>query len=566
MNQYRARGRVAAASERRRERRRANMPPKKKPATTSDAPGAAPAPPATSAAPTPTPAGPKTLRIARVVSPPARTRPGSLPQSIDGFAAEAASSLEALRAILTDAAADALLARHPDLAWDDAVIQSAEAAVERAMLEAPAVHLPDPDHQPTLALPSAEPPAEEPPAEEPPAEEPPARNKRKALRAILTDDDADAAPAALPPPADPLPVAIADSLSRAAALPLAEAAAPLRCLRERDAVAARGLQSRRNRRRFKTSDDVHRVPVASAAAARDEPGDAPPVRPGVDVLVGVAFHNPANPAQVLEEFLCLGRTELSALRDSVRCQSDARAAEAGLDEPDARNKNGFFFVEGTFHNDLRGSSGRGGRTTACDYSEPVRRFHASLATRAGSAIRGMRPAGGRDDAAEAAASAREAATRRALGEGASAARARRAGDAAARDAATTARRRATTLFDARDAAGTTVGDLAVVRGKPYLFCHQGDCEHLVTIRSVRLAHADDPRRAESYPLRTLDGRRFRRKCSMCDVFEARHVTYGDRLAPCSPCFFCEKCFDTLHLDAEGEPLYDEYARYDYHHE
>ena len=555
------------------------MPPKKKPATTSDAPGAAPAPPATSAAPTPTPAGPRTLRIARVVSPPARTRPGSLPQSIDGFAAEAASSLEALRAILTDAAADALLARHPDLAWDDAVIQSAEAAVERAMLEAPAVHLPDPDHQPTLALPSAEPPAEEAPAEEAPAEEAPAvapaRNKRKTPSADA-ESESDAAPAALPPPADPLPVAVADSLSRAAALPLAEAAAPLRCLRVRDAVAARGLQSRRNRRRFKTSDDVHRVPAASAAAARDEPGDAPPVRPGVDVLVGVAFHNPANPAQVLEEFLCLGRTELSALRDAVRCQSDARAVEAGLDEPDAdgngasgddaRNKNGFFFVEGTFHNDLRGSSGRGGRTTTRDYSEPVRRFHASLATRAGSAIRGLRPAGGRDDAAEAAASAREAATRRALGEGASAARARRAGDAAARDAATTARRRATTLFDARDAAGTTVGDLAVVRGKPYLFCHQGDCEHLLTIRSVRLAHADDPRRAESYPLRTLDGRRFRRKCSMCDVFEARHVTYGDRLAPCSPCFFCEKCFDTLHLDAEGEPLYDEYARYDYHHE
>ena len=106
----------------------------------------------------------------------------------------------------------------------------------------------------------------------------------------------------------------------------------------------------------------------------------------------------------------------------------------------------------------------------------------------------------------------------------------------------------------------------MVRGKPYLFCHQGDCEHLLTIRSVRLAHADDPRRAESYPLRTLDGRRFRRKCSMCDVFEARHVTYGDRLAPCSPCFFCETCHDTLHLDAKGAPLYDEYERYEYHHE
>ena len=148
------------------------MPPKKKkPATTSDALGASPAPPATSAVPTLAPAGPKTLRIARVVSPPARTRPGSLPQSIEGFAADAASSLEALRAILTDADADALLARHPDLAWDDAVIQSAEAAVERAMLEAPAVRLPDPDHRPPLALPSAE---------RARAADSPARHKRKA--------------------------------------------------------------------------------------------------------------------------------------------------------------------------------------------------------------------------------------------------------------------------------------------------------------------------------------------------------------------------------------------------
>jgi len=34
---------------------------------------------------------------------------------------------------------------------------------------------------------------------------------------------------------------------------------------------------------------------------------------------------------------------------------------------------------------------------------------------------------------------------------------------------------------------------------------------------------------------------------MCDVFEARHVTHADKLAPCSPCFFCSKCFDILHL-------------------
>ena len=44
------------------------------------------------------------------------------------------------------------------------------------------------------------------------------------------------------------------------------------------------------------------------------------------------------------------------------------------------------------------------------------------------------------------------------------------------------------------------------------------------------------------------------------------MTYGDKLAPCSPCFFCNKCFDTLHLDEDGKPLYADYVRYAYHHE
>ena len=40
-------------------------------------------------------------------------------------------------------------------------------------------------------------------------------------------------------------------------------------------------------------------------------------------------------------------------------------------------------------------------------------------------------------------------------------------------------------------AASRVDGLRVVRGKPYCLRHRGDCDHAVTIRGVRLAHADD---------------------------------------------------------------------------
>jgi snRNA-activating protein complex subunit 3 len=124
----------------------------------------------------------------------------------------------------------------------------------------------------------------------------------------------------------------------------------------------------------------------------------------------------------------------------------------------------------------------------------------------------------------------------------------------------------TPLYTAREMRGVTFNDLSLACGKHYSYQHQGDCEHVMTIRDIRLAHADDPKDRHVYPLRIFRGRPFRRRCQMCDVFDAKHVTIADELAPCSPCFFCDKCFEILHLDENGRPVYAEYTRYPYHHE
>jgi hypothetical protein len=146
----------------------------------------------------------------------------------------------------------------------------------------------------------------------------------------------------------------------------AEAAAPLRCIPEKKAADVEGLQKRK-RRKFRTTEDIFQVTVEAkkdpatagetatagaattgaaearnAAAVAVEPTpetwaelgetmaaaagwaadaaagtagasmEAPMIATGVtvaaglDVLVSVGIHNPANPAMVMEEFLCLG--------------------------------------------------------------------------------------------------------------------------------------------------------------------------------------------------------------------------------------------------------------------
>uniref|UniRef100_A0A3Q3PYI1 snRNA-activating protein complex subunit 3 n=1 Tax=Monopterus albus TaxID=43700 RepID=A0A3Q3PYI1_MONAL len=97
-------------------------------------------------------------------------------------------------------------------------------------------------------------------------------------------------------------------------------------------------------------------------------------------------------------------------------------------------------------------------------------------------------------------------------------------------------------------------DLKVKVGFPYLYCHQGDCEHLVIFTDVRLVHKNDCLDKKLYPLLTHKHRVATQKCAVCHVFIGRWFTTNDQFAPCDPCLFCDKCFRMLHYDAEGKKL------------
>ncbi|XP_062936403.1 snRNA-activating protein complex subunit 3 isoform X3 [Cynocephalus volans] len=108
----------------------------------------------------------------------------------------------------------------------------------------------------------------------------------------------------------------------------------------------------------------------------------------------------------------------------------------------------------------------------------------------------------------------------------------------------------------------TFNDLYIKLGFPYLYCHQGDCEHVVVITDIRLVHHDDCLDKTLYPLLIKKHWLWTRKCFVCKMYTARWVTNNDSFAPEDPCFFCDVCFRMLHYDSEGNKL-GEFLAYPY---
>ena len=190
-----------------------------------------------------------TYRLARVVAPPPRTCVTSVPQRICSFAEDASASLACLNDALTSKAAVALLNTGSRLAWKEAVIQSADVAVERFMLEAPAARTGAPHEAPAAYAPAAQ--QALPGPSDTMGQAGTNRRKSGGKRGAGIEPEATAAtPAAagttatLHHPLSLVSQTLDAALDAASEVALTETDAPLRCLRERDLVASQGLASR----------------------------------------------------------------------------------------------------------------------------------------------------------------------------------------------------------------------------------------------------------------------------------------------------------------------------------
>jgi hypothetical protein len=230
-----------------------------------------------------------------------------------------------------------------------------------------------------------------------------------------------------------------------------------------------------------------------------------------ELILKIAFHSMHKPNLVSQEFLVLGSQKLSDLRDMLYCLSDRvfddeeKRKNRFTPAPDCkayRQGSAFFFMEGVFYNDMR-------EPDAEDYSIPIREWVKCLPTE-------KKPFEGQ--------------------------------------------------LEAKSMASVTFNEINLRINHPYLYTHCGNCEHIITVKDIRMLHPSDPQNFELYPLRTYFSRVRRKRCRMCDDFAAAFVTVGDENAPENPCVFCEYCFDAFHNDENGQRLYDNFKVFRYTHE
>ncbi|KAL7262406.1 hypothetical protein ACSBR1_000726 [Camellia fascicularis] len=221
-----------------------------------------------------------------------------------------------------------------------------------------------------------------------------------------------------------------------------------------------------------------------------------------------------------QELLVLGRQPLMELRDKIYCLTDQVMHKAGEHEP-----SGYFLIEDVFCNDLRDSKAR-------DYSEPKLNW-----------LRNSK-----DEALEKwewiVSGELQKKQKEHLG---------------------SAMASQLPCFRSVEMNKTRFCDLRFQVGAGYVYCHQGDCKHIVVVRDMRLIHSKDVQNRMVYPIITFQLKERFKKCSVCKICRAEKMTVDDKWAAENPCCFCKNCYYMLHY-ANGLLLYEEFSVYDYLHE
>ncbi|KAJ2850957.1 hypothetical protein IWW36_001481 [Coemansia brasiliensis] len=231
---------------------------------------------------------------------------------------------------------------------------------------------------------------------------------------------------------------------------------------------------------------------------RVQPNPMPETVPVADdeVILSVCFFNTRGSTAKMEEYLVLGSQSLTVLRDAFYCLSDFLVSDhddQNENTKDRKVSSSYFFIEKTFYNDMRSPS-------ATDYSRVIMEW---------------------------------------------------ANDPDRQEKNPHLHGLQSRLMD-----GARFLDLSIRLRQPYIFMHQGDCEHVMMFTDLRLLGPQDDQNVEAYPKQIFRTRHMRHKCRMCSAYPAQYVTKNDFHSGMSPCYFCEKCYTPFHFDTEGNKLLD----------
>ncbi|KAL3614916.1 hypothetical protein CASFOL_040577 [Castilleja foliolosa] len=259
----------------------------------------------------------------------------------------------------------------------------------------------------------------------------------------------------------------------------------------------------------------------STKVKASNPSDGEQVKFPETVLSVEVYHKKEKRVKKTQEFLVLGQQFLSELKDKIYCLTDEIMKKTSQYDP-----SGYFLIEDVFYNDMRKSS-------AIDYSKPILNW---LQNSKDDALEKWEfiVSGGKLQQKQ-------------------------------KDILGIESKHKLPMLRSLHMQGTRFCNLKIRLGAGYLYCHQGNCKHIIVIRDMRLLHPEDVQSQSAYPLITFQSKIRYKKCSVCKIYRAEKMTVDDKWAPSNPCYFCDVCYYMLHY-ADGSLLYSDFNVYDYFHE
>ncbi|XP_053980657.1 snRNA-activating protein complex subunit 3 isoform X2 [Hylaeus anthracinus] len=82
-------------------------------------------------------------------------------------------------------------------------------------------------------------------------------------------------------------------------------------------------------------------------------------------------------------------------------------------------------------------------------------------------------------------------------------------------------------------------------GYPWVYKHQGGCEHLIVFSDSRLINRNDDLALAAYPQIVRIRPTGSKFCMICTVYSAQWITLEHERIPHNPCYFCDSCFKSF---------------------
>ncbi|KAK3870941.1 hypothetical protein Pcinc_023876 [Petrolisthes cinctipes] len=101
---------------------------------------------------------------------------------------------------------------------------------------------------------------------------------------------------------------------------------------------------------------------------------------------------------------------------------------------------------------------------------------------------------------------------------------------------------------------TKIEDLELRLGYPYVYMHQGNCEHLLVFTDIRLHHQHDVQDLNQYPVLRGQALKIAKKCNICSLCLANWIVKDDPRIMMPYMHVCDSCLKLFFYNHNGKKI------------